>query len=115
MRPGLLSVLEKVNQKGWKKVKVEFTGGPLLVAVPPDCVELSMKKVEVLKNPQREIGRAIDEPCGGLGLEEMMEDKQAVVVIEWPEKIKEILPVEKKEICFSYDSENQRKINFFGY
>ena len=51
----------------------------------------------------------------GLGLEEMMEDKQALVVIEWPEKIKEILPREKKEIYFSYDSENQRKINYLSY
>jgi len=51
----------------------------------------------------------------GLGLEEMMEDKQALVVIEWPEKIKEILPKEKQEICFSYDSENQRRINCFSY
>lgn len=49
----------------------------------------------------------------GLGLEEMIKDKQALVVIEWPEKVKEILPTEKQEICFSYDSENQRKINFF--
>ncbi len=50
----------------------------------------------------------------GLGLEEMMEDKQSLVVIEWPEKVKEILPIEKQEFCFSYDSENQRKINYFS-
>jgi lactate racemase len=75
MQPNLFSVLKKVNLKGWKKVKVEFLGGPLLVAVPPDCVELRMKKVEALKNPQREIAKAIDKPCGGSTLEEMVRRK----------------------------------------
>lgn len=48
-----------------------------------------------------------------LGLAEMIADKKALVVIEWPEKVQEILPIEKQEICFDYDSENQRKINYF--
>lgn len=75
MRADLLSVLQKVNIKGWKKVKVEFTGGPLLVSLPPGSIELTMKKAEVLKNPAKEIEKALDEPLGGLNLEEIIRDK----------------------------------------
>ena len=61
--------------KGWKKVKVEFTGGPLIVSVPPDCVELTMGKAVALKNPAREIQMALDRPCGGPTLEEIVRGK----------------------------------------
>ena len=75
MRADLLSVLKGASIKGWKKVRVEFTGGPLVVSVPPDCVELTMKKAEVLKNPPRDIQRAIDEPIGGRSLGEIIRAK----------------------------------------
>lgn len=75
MRADLLSVLKGANIKGWKKVRVEFTGGPLVVSVPPGCVELTMKKAEVLKNPPKDIERAIDEPIGGRSLGEIIRAK----------------------------------------
>jgi nickel-dependent lactate racemase len=75
MRPDLNSVLEKVNTNGWKKVEVEFTGGPLILSVPPDCVELTMRKAEVLKDPGLEIRRALDQPCAGPTLEEVIRRK----------------------------------------
>ena len=75
MRADLVSVLDTVNTKGWKKLKVEFTGGPLVISVPPDCIELTMEKAEVLKNPAKEIQRAIDQPCGGPTLEEIIRGK----------------------------------------
>jgi len=75
MRADLLSVLEKARIKGWKKVRVEFTGGPLLVSVPGDCVELTMKKAEVLKNPAKEIERALDKPMGSQNLGEIIKGK----------------------------------------
>ncbi len=75
MRADLLSVLKGASIKGWKKVRVEFTGGPLVVSVPPDCFELTMKKAEVLKNPPRDIQRAIDEPIGGRSLGEIIRAK----------------------------------------
>lgn len=75
MRADLLSVLKGASIKGWKKVRVEFTGGPLVVSVPPDCVELTMEKAEVLKNPPRDIQRAIDEPIGGRSLGEIIRAK----------------------------------------
>ncbi len=75
MRADLISILNQVNVKGWKKVKVEFTDGPLVISVPPECVELTMRKAEVLKNPAEEIRKAIDQPCGGPTLEEIIRAK----------------------------------------
>ena len=75
MRADLLSVLKEVNIKNWKKVKVEFTGGPLVVSVPANCVELTMKKAEILKNPPKEIEKALNEPLGGLSLEKIIQGK----------------------------------------
>ena len=49
-----------------------------------------------------------------LGLEEIFKDSKAVVVIEWAERIKEILPEKRVDIYFDYVSKNQRKINFPG-
>jgi len=51
------------------------------------------------------------EEAKGLGLQEIFEDKEAIVAIEWVERIKEILPKKRIDIYFDYVSENQRKIN----
>ena len=51
------------------------------------------------------------EDTRGLGLEELMREKEAIVVIEWAEKIKSILPKKRIDVYFEYVSENQRKIN----
>src|SRR5512143_315437 len=75
MRADLLETLKQVKTKGWKKVKVEFTGGPLVLSVPPDCVELTMKKAEILKSPAKEVQKALDQPCGGPTLEEIVRGK----------------------------------------
>jgi nickel-dependent lactate racemase len=75
MRVDLLSVLKGANIKGWKKVRVEFTGGPLVVSVPADCVELTMRKAAILKNPPKDIERALDEPIGSRSLGEIIQAK----------------------------------------
>jgi len=46
----------------------------------------------------------------GLGLEEIFADPEAITVIEWAERIKEILPQKRREIFFDYLDENQRRI-----
>lgn len=53
------------------------------------------------------------EEAKDLGLQEIFEDKKAIVAIEWAEKIKKILPKRRIDISFDYVSENQRKIIFF--
>ncbi|MBM3205498.1 tRNA (adenosine(37)-N6)-threonylcarbamoyltransferase complex ATPase subunit type 1 TsaE [Candidatus Shapirobacteria bacterium] len=47
-----------------------------------------------------------------LGLEEIFNEPQVLVVIEWAEKMKEILPWERQDINFEYLVENQRRITF---
>lgn len=47
----------------------------------------------------------------GIGIEEILNDKEAVVVIEWPEKLGKLLPKNRYDIHFSYEREQVRKIN----
>lgn len=46
----------------------------------------------------------------GIGLPEYFNQKDCLVLIEWPEKIKKILPESAKFINFEYLYENSRKI-----
>ena len=48
----------------------------------------------------------------GLGLVELLNDPQNIVAIEWPDKIKNILPENKISIYFTYVDEDKRKIDF---
>lgn len=48
----------------------------------------------------------------GLGLEEIFADKDAIVVIEWADRIKKILPKKRMDIFFEYLDENKRRIMF---
>jgi len=50
------------------------------------------------------------EEVSDLGLEELLGNKDTVCLIEWPEKIKSLLPKDVFEIKFSYISEDIRKI-----
>ena len=45
-----------------------------------------------------------------IGLEEILNDKKAIIAIEWPEKILEMLPKDRLEINFSYLNDKQRQI-----
>ena len=65
----------RVNTRGWKKVKVEFTGGPLSIAVPPSAVELAMKKAESPKNVPQAIADALANPLGGRTLSRIVTAK----------------------------------------
>ncbi|MBI2431158.1 MAG: tRNA (adenosine(37)-N6)-threonylcarbamoyltransferase complex ATPase subunit type 1 TsaE [Candidatus Levybacteria bacterium] len=52
----------------------------------------------------------------GLGIKEILKDPQNIIVIEWVEKIKDLLPKERIDIYFEYLDENKRKITYeFGY
>ncbi len=48
-----------------------------------------------------------------LGLKELWADPKNICVIEWAEKIKEILPRKRWDIKFDYLSENERQIEIF--
>lgn len=46
----------------------------------------------------------------GLGLIEIMNDSDNIVVIEWPEKIEESLPHDRKDVFFTYTDDDRRNI-----
>lgn len=48
----------------------------------------------------------------GLGIGEIMNDPKSVVVIEWAEKMKDLLPKKRIDIYFEYVDENRRKITY---
>lgn len=48
----------------------------------------------------------------GLGLEEIINNKNNITVIEWAEKLKSNLPQKRIDVHFSYENENKRRINF---
>lgn len=54
----------------------------------------------------------IEETSGarGLGLKEIFADKEGIIVIEWADRIKKILPKKRTDIHFEYLGENQRRI-----
>jgi len=46
-----------------------------------------------------------------IGFNEILEDKNAVIAIEWADKVKEILPKERLDIKFEFVDEATRKID----
>ncbi len=47
-----------------------------------------------------------------LGWEEIISNKNNVVIVEWPERVKKILPQTAMEIRFEWTGEEERKITF---
>lgn len=48
----------------------------------------------------------------GLGIEEIMNDKNNIVIVEWAEKLKNLIPKNRIEIRFEYLKDHSRKIYF---
>lgn len=48
----------------------------------------------------------------GLGIEEIINNKNNIVAIEWAEKLKDFLPLERIDIKFFYEKNSTRKIMF---
>lgn len=51
------------------------------------------------------------EEIKNLGIEEIMQNKNNIVVIEWADKMKELLPKNRIDIYFKYVSDNEREIS----
>ena len=56
--------------------------------------------------------RINEEDLLNLGWEEIINDKNNVVIVEWPDRVRKILPQTAMEIGFEWLDENQRKIMF---
>jgi len=75
LRPDIKKAIRKIDSKSWKKVSVEFGQDRLEIAVPQDCVELSMKSVPALADPEAEIQKALAHPIHSPTLEEIVKKK----------------------------------------
>jgi len=53
-----------------------------------------------------------EKEVGAIGLPEILEDPRNLVLIEWAEKIKSVLPKQKVTVTFSHVDEHTRKISF---
>jgi len=80
---------------------------------------LIMKKYNSLKNNKKYTLYHLDcyrvsdyQEILDLGWEEIIDGKNNIIVIEWPEKIKKILPEKRLDIKFEFVDENTRKISF---
>lgn len=47
-----------------------------------------------------------------IGIEEILADKSGIILIEWPEKIKEILPRPRWDVRLETTGENERRIEY---
>jgi len=59
----------------WKKIEIEFSGGPLGVFVPPDCAVLAMARADVPADPAAAVRAAYALPVAGPKLEEIVRAK----------------------------------------
>jgi len=75
MRSDIQKKIKKVDTKGWKKISVEFGRNAIEILAPPHCVELSMKDVPVLPDPQNALEAAFSNPIGSPTLEEIIRKK----------------------------------------
>ena len=48
----------------------------------------------------------------GLGIEEIINNKNNIVVIEWAQNLGKYLPEKRIDIKFAHEGENKRKISF---
>ena len=49
-----------------------------------------------------------------LGIEEIWNDKNNIIAIEWADRISSVLPEKKIDLCFESLGKNKRKITIFG-
>lgn len=49
----------------------------------------------------------------GLGMRELLEEKDSIVLIEWPEAAEDFLPKERLNVILEHSGEEERRINFF--
>ncbi len=75
MKPEVPKGVKKIDPKNWKKVSVEYGLNSIDVWVPLHCVELTMKEIPRVPNPQQAIEEALSKPIHCPPLEEIIRQK----------------------------------------
>src|SRR4030042_750475 len=76
MKPEIRKGIRKADTKSWKEFSLEFGEGVLALAIPPDCLILSMKDVPVVADPRKSIEEALSPPAGSPPVEEIIRNKR---------------------------------------
>ena len=76
MKPEIRKAIRKADTKSWKEFSLEFGEGVLDLAIPPDCLILSMKDVPVVADPRKSIEEALSHPAGSPPVEEIIRNKR---------------------------------------
>ncbi len=110
-----LGIKETVNSPTFvimKKFEIPAAG-----AAAPAATHPSLRGAQRRGNPAFKFFYHFDcyrtespEEILGLGFREIISDPKNIVAIEWPEKIKNILPKNKISIAFNHLEENKREI-----
>lgn len=85
------------------KIPTHLGGGEATTSTPARCnafYHIDLYRIENKRDLE------------GLGLEEIINDLQNIVVIEWAEKIKHLLSERRIDIYFEYIDENRRRISY---
>ncbi len=81
--------------------------------ISPTFVMVRSYDLEVMSFFHIDLYRAENEKdIEGIGIEEIINNKNNIVVIEWAEKLKSYLPRKRIDVRFSYVSDEVRKIAF---
>jgi len=75
MRSDIKKAIKNVDTRGWKKISIEYGSNAMDILVPLNCVELTMKDVPVLPDPQKSIEEALTNPIHSPSLEEIIRRK----------------------------------------
>lgn len=75
MIPEINGETEGADRKEWKRIFVEFGSGALEIQVPSNCIELTMKDVNIVPDPRAAIERALSAPIGSPKLDEIVRAK----------------------------------------
>lgn len=71
----IAEVINGADTRDWKRIKVEFGGDFLDIAVPPQCEVLNMKKMPCIMSSKDEIANALKNPIGSPRLSEIVRSK----------------------------------------
>ena len=94
------------------KIKGPYTS-PTFVIMKHYKAKVQSLKSKVIKNVYHiDAYRIKEKDILGLGWEEMIQDGKSIILVEWAERIKKIIPRNSLWINFKWINENEREIIF---
>lgn len=86
---------------------------PTFMIIKVYDIKISNPKAKIRKVYHIDTYRIDEKDILDLGWEEMLREKDSVIIVEWPERIKNIIPASAKWISLKWLDENRREITDF--